>query len=66
MAYHGGVGELYRGGTRLVALALVALGLVLVVSTLARGGGPLALGVLLGVAFLILGAGRFLLTGGRR
>jgi hypothetical protein len=49
-----------------VALALVALGLVLVVSTLVRGGGPLALGVLLGVAFLILGAGRFLLAGGRR
>lgn len=37
---------------------LCVLGVTMVVATLARGGGPLALGVVLGVAFAILGAAR--------
>ena len=57
---------LYHGGTRIVALVLCVVGLVLVVSTLARGGGPLALGVIVGVAFVVMGAGRFVLAGGAR
>jgi hypothetical protein len=36
----------------------IALGIVLLISTLVRGGGPLSVGVLLGVAFLAVGAGR--------
>ncbi len=38
------------------------LGLTMVVSTLARGGGPFALGVVLGVLFLLLGAARLRLA----
>ena len=34
------------------------LGVAMVVATLARGGGPLALGVVLGVLFAVLGAAR--------
>jgi hypothetical protein len=45
---------------------LCVLGLAMIVSTLARGGGPLALGVVLGVLFAVLGAGRVVLAGGRR
>jgi hypothetical protein len=37
---------------------LCLIGVAMVVSTLARGGGPLALGVVLGVAFAVLGAAR--------
>jgi hypothetical protein len=37
---------------------MVVLGLAILVSTLARGGGPLAIGVLLGVLFVAAGAGR--------
>jgi hypothetical protein len=37
---------------------MVLIGVVLLVSTLARGGGPLAIGVLLGVLFVLAGAGR--------
>jgi hypothetical protein len=48
----------YRGSVRLFSLAFAALGLVLLVSTLANGGGPLSVGVLLGVAFLAVGVGR--------
>jgi hypothetical protein len=38
----------------------------MVVTTLARGGGPLALGVVLGVLFAVLGAARVYLAGPRR
>ena len=40
------------------------LGLVLLVSTIARGGGPLAIGVLLGLLFVAAGAGRLYLARG--
>ena len=38
------------------------IGIALVVTTLARGGGPLALGVVVGVLFALLGAGRVVLA----
>jgi hypothetical protein len=48
------------GGHRLVvtvlALATVALGIAMLATTLARGGGPLAIGVVFGVLF-VLGGG---------
>ncbi len=47
--------KLHRGATRVTSLLLVVLGLALVVSTLARGGGPFAVGLLLGL--LLAGAG---------
>jgi hypothetical protein len=50
--------RIYRGSVRLMSLVFVVLGLALLVSTLASGGGPLSVGVLLGVAFLAVGAGR--------
>ena len=54
----------YRHSTRLLGLAICLLGVVMVVSSLVRGGGPLALGVLVGVAFVVLGAGRAYLASG--
>jgi hypothetical protein len=56
--------ELHRGATRILSTAMVVLGIVLVVSTIARGGGPLAIGVLLGILFVAAGAGRFFLARG--
>ena len=51
----------------MLSTALVLIGVALLVSTLARGGGPLAigvlLGVLLGVLFVAAGAGRLYLAG---
>ena len=44
---------------------LLVLGVAMVVSTLARGGGPAALGVILGVLFALAGAGRLYLAGVR-
>jgi hypothetical protein len=45
---------------------MVLIGIALLVSTLARGGGPLAIGVLLGVLFVAAGAGRLYLSRGTR
>lgn len=50
--------QIYQGSVRLFSLVFIALGLVLLVSTLASGGGPLSVGTLLGVAFLAVGTGR--------
>ena len=43
---------------RAFSLAFVAIGLVVLVVTLANGGGPASVGVLMGIAFLAVGAGR--------
>jgi hypothetical protein len=52
----------YRNSTRALGGAICVLGVAMVVSTLVRGGGPLALGVILGVAFALLGAARVYLA----
>jgi hypothetical protein len=52
----------YRESTRAVGAIICLLGIVMVVITLARGGGPLALGVILGVVFAVLGALRIVLA----
>ena len=52
----------YLASSLLLSVAGCALGLVMLVTTLARGGGPLALGVLLGAALAILGAARLWLA----
>ncbi|HEX8074911.1 MAG TPA: hypothetical protein VF545_08010 [Thermoleophilaceae bacterium] len=53
----------YRESTRVLGAMLCVLGVAMVVATLARGGGPLAIGVLAGAAFALLGAGRVFLAG---
>lgn len=45
---------------------LCVIGVAMVVVTLSRGGGPLALGVVLGVVFTVLGAARLRLGTARR
>ena len=48
----------YRHSTRVLGLAICLLGVAMAVMAVARGAGPLSLGVLVGVAFALLGAGR--------
>jgi hypothetical protein len=50
--------------TRLASGVILLLGLVMIAVTLLRGGGPLALGVVFGVLFALLGAGRLWLSRG--
>jgi hypothetical protein len=50
--------RIYRASIRAFSLLFIALGLVILVATLAAGGGPLSLGVLMGIIFVAVGAGR--------
>jgi uncharacterized membrane protein HdeD (DUF308 family) len=56
----------YQGSIRLLSIVFLGLGLAILVSTFANGGGPLSLGVLLGVAFLAVGVARLWLSGAFR
>jgi hypothetical protein len=49
----------YRGAIRGFSLVFVLIGLVVLVTTLANGGGPASVGFLMGIAFLAVGVGRF-------
>ena len=50
--------RVYRGAVRAFSVAMVAIGLAVLAVTLANGGGPLSFGFLIGIAFLVVGAGR--------
>jgi len=54
--------RVYRGAVRAFSLAFLAIGLVVLVATLANGGGPASVGFLLGIAFLVVGGGRLWLA----
>jgi hypothetical protein len=56
--------QVHRGATRVLSTAMVVIGVALLVSTLARGGGPLAIGVLFGVLFVAAGLARLYLARG--
>jgi hypothetical protein len=64
--YDGRMQRAYLGSTRALSFVLILLGIVLIVSALARGGGVLAVGVLIGACFALAGAGRLWLLRGVR
>jgi hypothetical protein len=55
--------RIYRGSVRALSLVFVAIGLILLATTLVNGGGPLSVGVFLGVAFVVVGAARLWMSG---
>jgi hypothetical protein len=55
--------RIYHGAVRAFSLSFVAIGLVVLVVTLANGGGPASVGFLLGIAFLAIGVGRLWAAG---
>ena len=57
---------MYQGSIRLLSAAFLGLGLAILISTFANGGGPLSLGTLLGLAFLAVGIARLWLNGSFR
>ena len=57
----------YTTSTQVLSAILVLIGIAMLVSALAGGGGPLALGVVLGIGLTAVGAGRlWLARGGMR
>jgi hypothetical protein len=56
----------YLGSSLALSVLMLLLGLTLVVSALVRGGGVLALGVVVGAALTVAGGGRLWLLRGAR
>ena len=54
-------GGVYDRSIRAISVVYLAIGVVILVLTVAGGGGPLSLGMLLGVAFIAVGVARYLL-----
>ena len=44
--------------TTVLSLLMVGLGIAMIAVTLSNGGGPLALGIIIGVLFVLAGGGR--------
>ena len=55
-------GEVYRGVTRVFSVIILAFGVVILVVTVAAGGGVLSSGILLGLLFCALGGARLYLS----
>ena len=52
----------YSTSTGVLSVLILVVGLAMIGSTLGGGGGPLALGLVLGVMFVLIGAGRIWLA----
>jgi hypothetical protein len=48
----------YQGSVRAFSIVFIAVGVAILVATLAAGGGPASTGVILGVLFVAVGVGR--------
>jgi hypothetical protein len=49
----------YHSAIRGFSLVFAVLGVALLISTFANGGGPASIGFILGILFLAVGIGRF-------
>ncbi len=49
---------LQRRATRLMSVVMILLGVAIIARTVAAGGSPVAIGLLLGVLFVAAGTGR--------
>jgi len=58
--------DIQRASTRVLSFVMIVLGVALLASTLARGGGPFAVGVIFGVLFVAAGAARLYVERGER
>jgi hypothetical protein len=54
--------EGYQLAVRIFSVTIIGFGFAMLIITLVRGGGPLAVGVLFGLLFIALGSGRLYLS----
>jgi hypothetical protein len=54
--------EVHRASSLVLSAAMVVIGVVMLAVTLSDGGGPLAIGTILGVLFVAAGGGRLWFT----
>jgi hypothetical protein len=57
-----GIDEMYTGAVKVFASVIIIFGLIILVRTIASGGGPTSTGVLFGVGFTALGSARLWLA----
>lgn len=55
-------GGLHGGITAALSATLIVLGIAMLISTVAQGGGPLSYGVIVGICFVAAGAARLWLA----
>jgi hypothetical protein len=55
-------GEGYQLAVRIFSVTIIGFGLAILVVTVARGGGATAVGILFGLVFVAMGAGRLYLS----
>jgi hypothetical protein len=53
--------EGYQLAVRIFSVTIIGFGFAILIITVVRGGGPLAVGVLFGLLFIALGSGRLYL-----
>jgi hypothetical protein len=51
-----------RAVTRVMSVAMIVIGIALIVVTIVHGGGAAATGILVGLLFVLAGAGRLYLV----
>ena len=56
--------DIHLGATRVMSTVMVAIGVAMIIATLVRGGGALAVGLILGILFVAAGAGRLYVARG--
>ena len=57
--------DVHRGATRVMSAIMIIIGVAMLALTIARGGGPVSLGVILGLLFVAAGALRLRVESGR-
>ena len=50
--------QIYSGSVRALSVVFVIVGVALIAVTLGAGGGPVSLGLLMGIGFIVVGVGR--------
>jgi hypothetical protein len=50
--------DIHRVSTRFLSSAMLILGIAMIISTVVRGGGVFAIGLVMGILFILAGAGR--------
>jgi hypothetical protein len=54
--------RVHRATSLVLSAAMIVVGIAMLAVTIANGGGPLAIGTILGVLFVVAGGGRLWLT----
>ncbi|MGH2898019.1 MAG: hypothetical protein ACRDMZ_05045, partial [Solirubrobacteraceae bacterium] len=54
--------DVHRASAMVLSAAMVVIGIAMLAVTLGNGGGPLALGTVLGILFVVAGGGRLWVT----